>query len=548
MRKKKNGGGGVEPAGSTYGTGVHSRISPEQLFEILEIAEDGIVTIDASQRIVLFNRGASKLFGFNAEEVIGQPLDVLLPERYLVLHREQVVEFSRSAQSARLMGERNHVCGRRKDGSEFPAEVSISKFESEGTLLLTAIVRDVSERTRYEQAERELEQFRARAELANTQAKFDAVIQSAHDAIIILDSRQTVTLFNPAAETVFGCPAASAIGSALTRYLPGGLPPAEPGRLAPREVEGRRGDGRTVPLEVSSSHTEIAGQTVHTLILRDITGRRETEREIATAARQREQALAQLQTKTEELRATTQQLWQAAKLAGVGELAASIAHELNNPLGTVSLRIERLLARTPATDPHHQSLAIVEGEVGRMARLVANLLQFSRAGREQVSTVDICSEIMSTLDLVAHHLHKRRVRVETQFAPNVPAIHADRQQLRQVFLNLFTNAADAMPDGGKLIPRVAAGTLGNGKTAIIVEVIDTGVGIAIEHRARVSEPFFTTKEEGKGTGLGLAICRRIVQQHQGTLEIESEAGCGTTVRITLPTRQDTNVARLHANP
>jgi two-component system, LuxR family, sensor kinase FixL len=257
--------------------------------------------------------------------------------------------------------------------------------------------------------------------------------------------------------------------------------------------------------------------------------------------RERLQALADLQAKTDELRATTQQLWQAARLAGVGELAASIAHELNNPLGTVSLRIEGVIAKTPPDDPRRPALDVIDQEVARMARLVANLLQFSRAGRDQVSTVDVCEEITRTIELTEHHCRRRGIRIEPDFARAVPMIYADRQQLRQVFLNLFTNAADAMPTGGRLMPRVRTGELPEAQPAVVVEVADTGVGIPAEYLARVSEPFFTTKEDGKGTGLGLAICRRIVRQHQGRLEIESEAGKGTTVRVTLPVRSDVNV-------
>jgi signal transduction histidine kinase len=262
--------------------------------------------------------------------------------------------------------------------------------------------------------------------------------------------------------------------------------------------------------------------------------------ELRAANAARDRALA-------ELRATTQQLWQAARLAGVGELAASIAHELNNPLGTVSLRIEGVLAKTPPDDPRRKPLEVVEQEVERMARLVANLLQFSRPGRDQVSTVDVCEEVRKTLELTEHHLRKRQVQADPEFAPGVPPIHADRQQLRQVFLNLFTNAADAMPSGGRLTPRVKPGELPPARPAVVVEVADTGVGIAPEHLERVTDPFFTTKPEGKGTGLGLAICRRIVEQHQGTLRIESRPGEGTTVRVTLPVRPDTNVAGLHAD-
>jgi PAS domain S-box-containing protein len=509
---------------------VLARISPDQLAEILDIAEDGIVTVDAKQEIVLFNRGAAKIFGYDREEVVGQPLEMLLPTRFRLPHRDQVEGFARSPGSARLMGERREVHGRRKDGTEFSAEVSISKFGSGEGMLFNAIVRDVTERKQYEAAQRELEQLRSRAQLADAEARLDAVIRSAQDAIITLDAGLRTTLFNPAAETVFGCPAHEAAGSDLARFLPDGLPTDTARVTVPKEVEGRHADGRTVPLEVSTARTEVGGEAVHTLILRDVS--------------ERKRAMAELQAKSEELRATTQQLWQAARLAGVGELAASIAHELNNPLGTVSLRVEGLLAKTPQEDPRRKPLEIIEGEVERMAGLVSNLLQFSRAGRDQVSTVDVCEEVAKTVDLVSHHLRKKRVRVEPEFAPGVSAIHADRQQLRQVLLNLFTNAADAMPDGGRLTPRVRPGSLPGEVPAVIVEVTDTGGGIPPELLSKVFDPFFTTKEEGKGTGLGLAICRRIVDQHHGKMEVESQVGRGTTIRIALPIRPDTNVAGL----
>jgi signal transduction histidine kinase len=251
-----------------------------------------------------------------------------------------------------------------------------------------------------------------------------------------------------------------------------------------------------------------------------------------------------LRERTEELRATTQQLWQAARLAGVGELAASIAHELNNPLGTVSLRVEGVLAKTPPDDPRRRPLEIIEQEVERMARLVGNLLQFSRAGVDKVSTVDMCEEVRRTLELIEHHLRKHQIRVDLDFAPTVPLIYGDRQQLRQVLLNLFTNAADAMPHGGRVTPRIRTGELPPTRPAVVIEVADTGTGIPPELLPRVTEPFFTTKPEGKGTGLGLAICRRIVQQHQGTIAVESRPGEGTTVRIALPVRPDTNVTSL----
>jgi signal transduction histidine kinase len=178
-----------------------------------------------------------------------------------------------------------------------------------------------------------------------------------------------------------------------------------------------------------------------------------------------------------------------------------------------------------------------------MAQLVGHLLHFSRAGRDEVSTVNVPDEVRKTIELTEPHLRRLRVAVAPEFHA-VPDIFADRQQLRQVLLNLFTNAADAMAQGGRLTPRVRPGELPGPKPAVVIEVADTGGGIPPEHLPRVTDPFFTTKAEGKGTGLGLAICKRIVQQHHGTLEIESQVGRGTTVRVTLPVRNGTNVAAL----
>jgi signal transduction histidine kinase len=247
---------------------------------------------------------------------------------------------------------------------------------------------------------------------------------------------------------------------------------------------------------------------------------------------ERKAVQAALLTKNEELNAVTQQLWQAAKLATMGELASSVAHELNNPLAIVSLRIESLTAKAAQNDPRRRELEIIGHEVERMGNLVTSLLQFSRRSQKQLSTVNICEDIESTIELVHYHLSKNNIQVIREFAPEVPGIIADHQQLRQLFLNLFTNASDAMPKGGTLTIRAAS--LPEEKK-IYIEVADTGTGIPPEILPKVMEPFYTTKPEGKGTGLGLAICRRIAQEHGGTISIASEGipGKGSIVRVSL---------------
>jgi signal transduction histidine kinase len=253
--------------------------------------------------------------------------------------------------------------------------------------------------------------------------------------------------------------------------------------------------------------------------------------EVERRRQERNTAETLLRSKSEELAAMTAQLWQASKLATMGELAASIAHELNNPLATVSLRAESLLMQMSADADQRKPLEIITHEVDRMASLVNNLLQFSRRSHRQTTTVDAREEIEKSAELVHYHLRSHNIKVVHQFADPLPTIHADRQQLCQLFLNLLTNASDAMPQGGTLTIRATSTGAHEG---VAIDFADSGEGISSGNLERIWEPFFTTKPEGKGTGLGLAICRRIVEDHGGTINITSQIGEGTTVSIVLP--------------
>lgn len=240
----------------------------------------------------------------------------------------------------------------------------------------------------------------------------------------------------------------------------------------------------------------------------------------------------ELDVKNEEVQIITQQLWQVSRMATMGELAASIAHELNNPLTTVSLRAESLAAQIPADHPMQGPLRIISQEVERMGALVQNLLDFSRRSEQQISPVDICRELEHTLELIYYLFRKKRISVRRDYQSGLPLINADCQGLQQIFINLFTNAIDAMPQGGTLTIRVYTEDIDTG--FIVIDISDTGMGIKTGDLAKVMGPFFTTKPKGKGTGLGLSICRRIVQEHNGFITITSEVDKGTTVSLKLP--------------
>jgi len=279
----------------------------------------------------------------------------------------------------------------------------------------------------------------------------------------------------------------------------------------------RMKNGSLIDVEITSNGIVFGGQQAQLVLALDVTEK--------LKARQ------VLQEKADELASMTQQLWHASKLATMGELAASVAHELNNPLATVSLRVETLMQQLEHDEQKQRSLQIIISEVERMASLVTNLLQFTRRHQRQVSTIDVREEITRSIDLISYYLRNRKIEVVREFDESLPSIHADRQQLRQVFLNLMTNAGDAMPEGGVLTVRVHDQS---NSSRVMIEFADTGEGISAGDLKKVWEPFFTSKPEGKGTGLGLSICSRIVEEHGGTISMESEVGKGTTVRLMLP--------------
>ena len=370
-----------------------------------------------------------------------------------------------------------------------------------------------------------------------------AIVQSSEDAIIGKTLDGIITSWNRGAESLYGYSAEEVVGLSIAVLAPSG----HSGELASILERLKRGEsidqfeteritkeGTRVLVSLTISPIKnSSGQVVGaSTIARDVTERKQAEDALKETNQHLKLAMEELQGKTQEVTAMTQQLWQASKLATMGELAASIAHELNNPLATVSLRAETLLMEIPADSDQRKPLEIIVQEVDRMATLVNNLLQFTRRSHRQVSTIDARQEIANSVELVHYHLRSRNIEVVRQFADSLLTIHADRQQLCQLFLNLLTNASDAMPQGGKLTVRATSNGGVDGKVAI--DFVDSGEGIAVENLEKIWEPFFTTKPEGKGTGLGLAICRRIVEEHGGTIDIQSQEGHGTTVRVVLP--------------
>jgi signal transduction histidine kinase len=235
-----------------------------------------------------------------------------------------------------------------------------------------------------------------------------------------------------------------------------------------------------------------------------------------------------------ELQQMQEQLIQKEKLASVGQLAAGVAHEINNPISSILLYADVLCAEIPAQDAQLlQDMLMIKKEAMRCRTIVADLLSFSRQNKVLAQPTDLNALLDEIVEEIGTQERFEGVGIEMDLDPGLPVIEADAFQLRQVFCNLMNNAADAMPDGGTLTLRTKQGPWSGRITA---EVQDTGEGISEENMKKLFTPFFTTKPLGKGTGLGLAIIYGIVKMHRGEINVQSQLGQGTTFTLTLHER------------
>jgi len=229
-----------------------------------------------------------------------------------------------------------------------------------------------------------------------------------------------------------------------------------------------------------------------------------------------------------------EQLQQREKLSSIGLLAAGVAHEVNTPLTGVSSYTQMLLNMLPENDPKHALLLKVRRQADRATDIVNNLLNFSRTGSAaEFGGVEIHRVLDDTLQLLEPQLRRSQIEIVRDYAENLPSVYGNAVKLQQVFTNLILNARDSIADGNGRI--TLATRKGDDDGLLVIDVADSGVGIAPEDVAKIYDPFFTTKGVGRGTGLGLAVTYGIVQEHSGHISVLSTPGLGTTFRITLPT-------------
>jgi two-component system sensor histidine kinase PilS (NtrC family) len=383
----------------------------------------------------------------------------------------------------------------------------VTMFLNAATLLVVAILAGgLGEQYRATRQELETRQ----KDLRDLQAFKDLVFQSVGTGLIALDRDHRVTAFNRAAEEITGVVAPQAIGQAWSSLIGAAIPiepiealiTANPRASTRHEAVLRRTDGTSVPVRMTFSALRSG----------------EGERLGLISACEDLSAI----------RAMESRMRQADRLATVGRMAANIAHEIRNPLASLTGAIEVLTSPLTADDARERLSQIVARESERLNHIIKNFLEYARPAPLAIATFDVAAAAEEVLLLLEHRASPGSLKVLREFAPSIPWA-VDAQQFRQILWNLCLNAVEAMPEGGELRVSVAA----RGET-LEVAVSDTGDGIAAGDVAHVFEPFFSTKPEG--TGLGLALVHRIVQDHGGEIDVRSSPGLGTTFTVTLPAR------------
>jgi len=494
----------------------------------LEAVPDATLVVSEAGIVLQVNSQIETLFGYTRDELVGQPVEILVPDRQRSQHHHHREGFIQQPK-VRRMGAGLDLFGRRRDGSEFPVEISLSPVMTDSGILVLSAIRDITDRKRIEEelrrANAELEQRKDR-QLWQYQSRLALIVDSSQDAIIGKNLDGIVTHWNKGAEHIYGYTAEEVIGRSIAI-----LAPPERGDEIPQILETVRG-GKSVE-HIESVRLTKDGRRLNVSIT--VSPIRDAEGKIVGASTIARDITAQ--------KRAEDQLRQSQKMEAVGRLAGGIAHDFNNILGIITACTELLQGRIKPGSVPPEYLDNIREAAKRGATLTRQLLVFSRRQSTQTEMLDV-NERLRELSKLLRPLMGDDVEVSLQARSTSAIVELDPSHLDQVVVNLAVNARDAMPNGGKLIVETAAVDFDeafarqhppmSAGSYVMLAISDKGCGMDQATLTRIFEPFFTTKELGKGTGLGLATVYGIVQQSRGYIFVYSEPGHGTTFKIYLP--------------
>ncbi len=495
--------------------------SQSQLHAVVHSAMDAVLIVDSRHDIVLSNPAAEKMFGYSARDLQGHPLSLLIPEQYRAAHTEHMQRFGQAGITSRAMGALSTVYGQRANGDVFPIEASISQFESGGQKLFSAIVRDVSQRQKTEDALRlAQEQLLSAFEAGNMgtwswDISRDAVSWTEPLLRVLGISREDVSDHGLKTFLSF---VHAADRSAVEKALDNAV---QKGSTYEVEYRSRRRDGALQWIAARGRlERDVHGQAARlTGVCMDITARKRLE----------------------------DTLLQSHKMEALGTLAGGVAHDFNNILMAIAGNAELAAAELSSDHPARQSLDRIEKASSRAADLVRQILTFSRRQPPARKVISLRQEVEEAVKLLRATL-PARLEIRTEYLAGTPPISADPTQVHQILMNLGTNASHALGESSGLIELRLEGVSISGNRPETpadlppglyarLSFRDNGCGMERATMSRIFEPFFTTKGAGKGTGLGLSVVHGIMTNHSGAVTVHSELGKGTLFQLYFPAVQ-----------
>lgn len=477
---------------------------------ILDSAVFAILAIDETGSIRSVNPATEQIFGYRADEMLGQNIKMLMPEPYRSEHDSYIARHIKTGEK-RIIGVGRDVQGQRKDGLIFPIHLAVSEFTMEGQRFFSGIISDLSARAELQD------------EIDRQSWLFRTVFEHVPEGIVISSLEGKIILLNPSAERIFGYASDEAIDTSWAELF------ADQEKLTEIEVQLstssiqtpkasfsgllRRKNGSTFPAEGNITQS-IANRTVRVSVFRDVT----------EALRQKEAAV------------------KSQRLEAIGQLTGGIAHDFNNLLTIISGNIE-LIDERPLSEQDRELLTRALRASDSGARLTKRLLTFGRRRHLAPAVINLNDQVRSMTELL-HRTLGDTIELQTHLASSLWLVRADVGEVEAAVLNLAINARDAMQVGGLLSIRTENIVLEEKEAGfedplkpgeyVRVSVSDNGAGMSKDVLNRVFEPFFTTKPPGRGTGLGLSTIYGFIKQSDGNISIYSEPGLGTTVSFYLP--------------